>query len=51
MPSAQAYRAAQVNLIAQGDTAGAIYMDIQDVHGLFGSKYDEAIYQMLESMK
>lgn len=44
------YRAAQKALVDKGDTAGAIWMDIQDIRLNFGSKYDEAIMQALRSL-
>ena len=47
-PAARAYRKAQADLIAKGDFRGAIRMDIDDIRGKFGSKYDDAIEQMLE---
>jgi hypothetical protein len=47
--SAQAaYRDAQKALWDSGDTAGAVMMDIVDIRSKFGTKYDDAILQMLE---
>jgi hypothetical protein len=45
---AQAYRAAQDKLLANGDTSGALQMSIKDVRRLFGTKYDGAIAEMLK---
>lgn len=41
------YRAQQQNLINQGRMREAIQMDIDDIHSKFGSKYDDAINEML----
>jgi hypothetical protein len=45
--AARAYRAQQAAMVDAGDTAGALQMDIQDVRGTFGTKYDQAIMEML----
>jgi hypothetical protein len=34
-------------MVAEGDTAGALQMDIMNVRALFGEKYDQAILEML----
>ena len=47
---AQQYRARQKLLIDQGRFDDAIEMDIDDVRSKFGSKYDEAILQMIDSL-
>ncbi len=44
---AKEYRAAQKELIDNGDFRGALQMDIDDLHDKFGDKYDVAISQML----
>lgn len=41
------YRSAQSGLISSGNFMGAIAMDVADVKGHFGSKYDSGIAQML----
>jgi hypothetical protein len=46
--SAKAHRAAQRALLDKGDTAGAVKMDIDDIRSKFGTKYDDAIVEMLE---
>lgn len=48
--AAQAYRAKQAQLIGAGKMDDAILMDIEDVRSKFGSKYDEAILQMIDSL-
>ena len=45
---ANAYRQLQADLIRQGDFRAAQQMDIQDIQEKFGSKYDDAIQQMLK---
>ena len=45
---ADAYRQLQADLIRQGDFRAAQQMDIQDIQETFGSKYDDAIQQMLK---
>lgn len=45
---ADLYRAEQKRLIEMGNYHDAIQMDIDDIHEKFGSKYDEAIAEMLE---
>jgi hypothetical protein len=47
--TANAYRQKQADLIAQGKLRDAIQMDIDDIRGKFGSKYDQHIKQMLEA--
>lgn len=42
-----AYRATQAELISQNQMAKAIEMDIDDIQGLFGSKYDSNIKEMI----
>ncbi|KAA6178141.1 hypothetical protein F3K50_05400 [Pseudomonas marginalis] len=44
---AKAYRAKQEELLAQGKLKEAIQMDVDDIRGKFGNKYDAAIKQML----
>jgi Pretoxin HINT domain len=41
------YRARQQRLIDQGDYRGAIQMDVDDIRSKFGSKYDNAIKEMI----
>jgi hypothetical protein len=48
--SATQYRADQEALIDAGDWAGAIKMDIDDIQSKCGSKYDDAIYEMLSNL-
>lgn len=43
-----AYRAVQKTLIDSGDFIGAMRMDIYDIQTEFGTKYDGAIYEMLD---
>ena len=45
---AREYRAKQKELIDKGDFRGAIQMDIDDIRGKFGDKYDAQIKEMLE---
>ena len=45
---AKAYRQKQKELIEQANFGAAQQMDIQDIQQLFGSKYDDAIQQMIE---
>ncbi|MBM6676132.1 hypothetical protein H6A07_05185 [Olsenella uli] len=45
---AREYRAEQLKLIESGDFKGALKMDIDDIHGKCGDKYDGAIQQMLD---
>jgi RHS repeat-associated protein len=49
-PSRDAYREAQHLLVEQGLWEDAITMDIQDIRGKFGKKYDEGLLQMVESL-
>ncbi|MCM1059864.1 MAG: hypothetical protein NC452_06185 [Eubacterium sp.] len=44
---AREYQAKQKELIDSGNFREALQMDIDDIHEKFGSKYDEAISQML----
>ena len=44
---AREYRAMQQELISQGKVMDAIQMDIDDIASKFGSKYDEAVAEML----
>ena len=46
--AARSYRARQADLIQAGDFKSAIQMDIDDIREKFGTKYDDAISQMLE---
>lgn len=45
---AREYREKQRELIEQGKFREALQMDIDDIHDKFGTKYDDAIAQMLE---
>ena len=45
---ADAYRAKQEELLGQGKLKEAIQMDVDDIRGKFGNKYDDAIKQMLD---
>ena len=45
---ARAYREQQRELIEQGKFREALQMDIDDIHDKFGSKYDDAIAEMLD---
>jgi hypothetical protein len=45
---AKAYRARQRRLIEQGRFHDAQQMDIDDIRGKFGSKYDDAIHDAIE---
>jgi RHS repeat-associated protein len=49
--AARAYRAQQAAMVAKRDTAGALQLDILNVRGLFGTKYDRAIQEMLGAIK
>ena len=44
------YRAKQKELIDSGRFDDAIQMDIDDIQGKFGNKYDDAILQMIDSL-
>ncbi len=46
----QLYRDQQLQLIKQGKLDDAIQMDIDDIVSKFGSKYDEAILEMIDSL-
>lgn len=48
--AAQQYRALQRQLIEQGRFDDATMMDIDNIRGLFGNKYDEHILQMIDSL-
>ncbi|MFC5921660.1 VENN motif pre-toxin domain-containing protein [Neisseria weixii] len=50
-PEAEAYRAKQKSLLNQGKLQEAIDMDVKDIRSKFGSKYDEAINEMLKYSK
>lgn len=45
-----AYRARQKQLIDQGRFDDAIQMDIDDIQSRFGTKYDDAILEMIDSL-
>ena len=45
---ARAYRAEQSRLIEEGRFRDAQQMDIDDIRAKFGTKYDDAIQQMLD---
>ncbi|MBW8892862.1 MAG: PAAR domain-containing protein [Burkholderiales bacterium] len=45
---ARAYRKTQAELLEKGDFRGAQQMDIDDISGKFGNKYDGAIEQMID---
>ena len=45
---AREYRAHQKELIEQGKFREALEMDIDDIRGKFGDKYDDAILEMLQ---
>lgn len=49
--AARAFRAQEQELISQGRMKDAIQMDIDDIRGLFGNKYNEGIAQMLAYAK
>lgn len=44
------YRDKQKKLIDEGRFDDAIQMDVDNIQGLFGSKYDDAILQMIDSL-
>jgi hypothetical protein len=46
----KAYRAEQKRLIDQGRFDDAVQMDIDDIQGKFGDKYDDAILEMIDSL-
>ena len=48
---AEQYRQKQKELIDQGKFMEAQQMDLDDVRGKFGDKYDDAIQQMLDYTK
>ena len=48
---AREYRAKQAELVKQGKFEEAMQMDIDDIHDKFGSKYDDAIAQMMDVAK
>jgi hypothetical protein len=48
--AAQAYQARQQALIEAGNWEEAILMDIEDIQSKFGTKYDDAIMQMLDGL-
>jgi filamentous hemagglutinin len=45
------YRAIQKRLIKQGRFMDAVQMDIEDIRSKFGGKYDDAIEEMLNSLR
>lgn len=45
------YRARQKELVDSGRFDDAIQMDIDDIRSKFGNKYDDAILQMIDSLK
>jgi RHS repeat-associated protein len=47
---AKAYRALQKELLDGGRFDDAVQMDIDDIQGLFGDKYDDEILQMIDSL-
>jgi RHS repeat-associated protein len=47
---AQRYRAVQLTLINAGRFDDAVLMDIIDIRSKFGTKYDEAILQMIDGL-
>jgi filamentous hemagglutinin len=47
---AKAHRAAQKEAIGAGRYDDAVMMDVLDIQDKFGSKYDDAILQMLDSL-
>jgi hypothetical protein len=49
-PAGEAYRARQGQLISEGRFDDAIQMDIDDIRSKFGTKYDEAILEMIDSL-
>jgi len=49
--AARAFRARQAALLQDGDFGAAQQMDIDNIRAKFGSKYDEAIEQMLDYTK
>ncbi|WLH54016.1 hemagglutinin repeat-containing protein [Pseudomonas tolaasii] len=49
--AAKAYRARQEELLKQGKLDEAIKMDVDDIRGRYGDKYDAAIEQMLKYSK
>ena len=44
----KAHQAAQRKLVSEGKFREAIQMDINDIHALFGNKYDKNINEMLK---
>ena len=50
MAGSDIYRARQKQLIDQGKFGEAIQMDIVDIRSKFGSKYDKAIQEMIDSL-
>ncbi|MFC1659185.1 hemagglutinin repeat-containing protein [Pseudomonadota bacterium] len=51
LPEAKTYRQTQQNLISQGNYRDALLMDIQDIRGNFGTKYNESMLQNMEYIK
>ena len=50
-PKPDLYRAEQKALIDAGNYRGALAKDFWDVHGKFGTKYNEAFQQAIEYAK
>jgi RHS repeat-associated protein len=48
---ARAYRAQQVELVGNGKFMDAVRMDVRDIQSKFGTKYNQAINQMMDYMK
>jgi hypothetical protein len=51
MPGNALHRARQQALIKKGGFGEAIQMDIDSIRRLFGSKYDEAIKEMIDGLE
>ncbi|MBO4275627.1 Hint domain-containing protein, partial [Microbispora triticiradicis] len=48
--AAKRWRQAQKDLIDSGDILGAMQMDVDDIRSRYGSKYDDAIQEMYDSL-
>ncbi|GLW13202.1 hypothetical protein Misp01_83300 [Microtetraspora sp. NBRC 13810] len=48
--AAKRWRQAQKDLIDSGDIRGAMQMDVDDIRSRYGSKYDDAIQEMYDSL-
>jgi hypothetical protein len=46
----ESYRAKQADLVEEGRFDDAVQMDIDDIISKFGSKYDDAILQMIDAL-